>query len=38
MSLSGVANGLLLVFISCLDNFGTVAFLGIPGQDHRAVH
>lgn len=32
MSLSGVANGLLLVFISCLDNFGTVAFLGIPAR------
>lgn len=32
MSLSGIANGLLLVFISCLDNFGTVAFLGIPAR------
>ena len=32
MSLSGLANGLLLVFISCLDNFGTVAFLGIPAR------
>ena len=32
MSLFGVANGLLLVFISCLDNFGTVAFLGIPAR------
>lgn len=32
MSLSGMANGLLLVFISCLDNFGTVAFLGIPAH------
>lgn len=32
MSLSGFANGLLLVFISCLDNFGTVAFLGIPAR------
>jgi len=32
MSLSGMANGLMLVFISCLDNFGTVAFLGIPAR------
>lgn len=32
MSFSGIANGLLLVFISCLDNFGTVAFLGIPAR------
>ena len=32
MSLSGIANGALLVFISCLDNFGTVAFLGIPAR------
>lgn len=32
MSMSGLANGLLLVFISCLDNFGTVAFLGIPAH------
>lgn len=32
MSMSGFANGLLLVFISCLDNFGTVAFLGIPAR------
>lgn len=32
MSFSGFANGLLLVFVSCLDNFGTVAFLGIPAR------
>ncbi|MBC8577269.1 ABC transporter permease [Yanshouia hominis] len=32
VSMSGLANGVLLVFLSCLDNFGTVAFLGIPAH------